>query len=135
MELTPRRNGEVLKGGEDETKSYLSGSVLVQNTLLELRPQAAGVSSQGGATGRSGEGAVAKGPGRVTSGDGTSAFVGRQSPPLDEALGHALMPPLGGDTENRRGTTRVKQAAAWRKWSVAMTGEALRRPTVGKPSV
>jgi hypothetical protein len=27
----------------------------------------------------------------------------------------------------------VLRAAAWRKWSQAMTGEALRRPTVGKP--
>jgi hypothetical protein len=32
-----------------------------------------------------------KEPGRETPGDGISAFVVRQSPPLDEALGKTLM--------------------------------------------
>jgi hypothetical protein len=41
----------------------------VQNTLLALR-MFAEVSSQGVATGRSGEGGVTKGPGKVTPGDG-----------------------------------------------------------------
>jgi hypothetical protein len=49
--------------------------------------QSAGVRSQGGVTGKSGEDAVAKGPGRDAPGDCTSASEARQSPLSDEALG------------------------------------------------
>ena len=46
----------------------------------------AGVCSQGGGTGWSGEVSVSKGPGRDTPGECTEANVRRQSPQADEAL-------------------------------------------------
>jgi len=72
----------------------------------------------------------------VTSGDGILACVVRQLPPLNEALsGNRISRPMTGEAECRKWTTGVMPAAAWRKWSYAMTGEALRRPTVGKPNL
>jgi hypothetical protein len=69
----------------------------------------------------------------VTPGDGISACVVCQSPPLDEALivDPDTIPPLdirlsvvdhGGVTCRRLETMALRQ-----------TGEILRRPTVGKP--
>ena len=52
----------------------------------------AGVCSQLSATGSAGEGGGTKGPGRETSGDGTSAGMVRQTPPLEEALTGILLP-------------------------------------------
>ena len=79
---------------------------------------------------------MTKGPGEVTPGDGILAYLVRQSPPLDEALtGARTSRPRSGDAECRRWTTWVLRAAAWRKWSQAMTGEVLRRPMVGKSSL
>ncbi len=75
------------------------------------------------------------GPGRETSGDGTSALMGRQSPSLDEAL--RVAPDLF-----TTGTCGFPGVAHWgvtccrlEKMVLSMTGEALRRPTVGKSSV
>jgi hypothetical protein len=65
-----------VKGGKNDAKAYLSESVLVQNSLLEPRYPSAGVRSQGGSTGGSGEGAVTKGPGRETLGDGIFGLRG-----------------------------------------------------------
>jgi hypothetical protein len=60
----------------------------------------------------------------------------RHSPPLDEALtGDRTSRPTTGEAECGSWTMRVMRAAAWRKWSGAMTGEALRRPMVGKPNL
>jgi hypothetical protein len=56
-------------------------------------------------------------PGRVTPGDGTSAFVVCQSPPLDEAL--VVDPdddPADGYTAIGGRTTGVMHVAAWRQW-------------------
>ena len=72
------------------TETYLCGSAPVQNFLLAPR-NFAGVSSQGGATGGTGEGTVTKGPGRKTPGDGSIGRRGAQAPPLAEASGIVLM--------------------------------------------
>ena len=94
------------------------------------------VSSQRVATGRTGEGGVTKGPGEVTWGDGISAYMVRQSPPLEEALTRVRTSrPTDGHADCRKWTMRVMRAAASRKWTRTMTGEALRRPTVGKPNL
>jgi hypothetical protein len=53
------------------------------------------VCSQPRATGGTGEGSWTKGPGGETLGDGISAGVVRQSPPLDEALTGTRIPASG----------------------------------------
>jgi hypothetical protein len=68
------------------TETYLCGSVPVQNFLLAPR-NVAGVSSQGGATGGTGEGTVTKGPGRKTSGDGNCGLRGTPSTALSRSVG------------------------------------------------
>jgi len=61
---------------------------------------------------------VLKEPGRKTLGDGISAFMGRQSPPLDEALGVNSDDLLfGGNAVIAGEPLRVLHVAAWRKWS------------------
>jgi hypothetical protein len=60
----------------------------------------------------------------------------RHSPPLDEALTRDPASRLPtGDADYRTEISWVFRATAWRKRSQAMTGEALRRPTVGKPNL
>ena len=54
-------------------KSYLCGSVPVQNILLELRIYQRGYAASASPTGGPEEGGVSKGPGRMTSGDCISA--------------------------------------------------------------
>lgn len=98
-------------------KAYLSGIAPVQNPLLELRTQRRRYAARTVATGRSGEGIVTKGPGRETPGDGISACVVRQLPPLDEAsrMPEILPSPVAADGRGR--TTGVMRVAAWRKRS------------------
>jgi hypothetical protein len=71
----------------------------------------------------------------VTLGDGTSAWVTYQSPPLDEVLRINLM-------IFPRMSIRVPSAGHWgdacrrlKKMALSQTGEILLRPTVGKPSL
>ena len=68
------------------TETYLCGSAPVQNSLLAPR-NFAGVSSQGGATGGTGEGTVTKGPGRKTPGDGSIGRRGTPSTALSRSVG------------------------------------------------
>lgn len=71
------------------------------------------VSSQRVATGRTGEGGVTKGPGKMTLGDGISAYMVRQSPPLEEALTRVRTSrPTDGHADCRKWTMRVLHAAA-----------------------
>jgi len=61
---------------------------------------------------------VMKEPGRKTPGDGISAFMVCQPPPLHEALG--VDPddlPSGSYAVTAGGPSRVMHVAAWRKWS------------------
>ena len=80
---------------------------------------------------------MTKGPGKVTPGDGIYGLLGVPLTALGRSADESpnLSPPLAGSADCRLGTNRVMRAAAWRKWSHAMTGEALRRPTVGKPNL
>ena len=79
---------------------------------------------------------AAKEPGRETSGDGISAFMVCQPPPLHEALEVAPDDLLSGSHAVIAGEpSRVMHVAAWRKRSQVMTGEVLRRPTVGRLNV
>jgi hypothetical protein len=95
------------EGPTNNAEAYLCESVLVQKSPLEPRPHAAGVCSQGDLTGVSGEEVVAKGPGGDARGDGISAGLKRQSPPLEEAPGTE---PVGlsavADTVSHGGSTR-----------------------------
>jgi len=65
------------------TETYLCESALVQNSLL-APCNFAGVSSQGGVTGGTGEDAVSKGPGRETSGDSSFGRPGTPSTALSQ---------------------------------------------------
>ena len=115
------------------TETYLCGSAPVQNSLLAPR-HFAGVSSQGGATGGSGEGTVTKGPGRETPGDSSFGRRGAPSTALSrKRRGSSCGSSRGRACGYRPRTTWVLPAAAWRKGSETMTGEVPRRPTVGKP--
>ena len=105
----------------------------MQNSLLAPR-NFAGVSSQGGATGGSGEGTVTKGPGRETPGDSSFGRRGTPSTALSrKRRGSSCGSSRGRACGYRPRTTWVLPAAAWRKGSETMTGEVPRRPTVGKP--
>jgi hypothetical protein len=68
------------------TETYLCGSAPVQNFLLAPR-NFAGVSSQGDATGGTGEGIVTKGPGRKTPGDGSFGRRGAPSTAFSRSVG------------------------------------------------
>jgi len=65
------------------TETYLCESALVQNSLL-APCNFAGVSSQGGVTGGTGEDTVSKGPGRETSGDSSFGRPGTPSTALSQ---------------------------------------------------
>ena len=74
------------KEGTDVNQS-LPGRDRTRSEISARTPRwSAGVCSQGGGTGRSGEASVAKGPGRDAPGECTEANVRRQSPQADEAL-------------------------------------------------
>jgi hypothetical protein len=80
-----KRRGEERRAA-CSTETYLCGSAPVQNFLLAPR-NFAGVSSQGGATGGTGEGTVTKGPGRKTPGDGSIGRRGTPSTALSRSVG------------------------------------------------
>ena len=61
---------------------------------------------------------MVKEPGRKTPGDGISAFMVCQTPPLREALGVDLDDLLSGSNAVIAGEPLgVMHVAAWRKWS------------------
>jgi len=107
-----------MKGGQTRnTEAYLCGSTLVQNTLLEPCAYQQGYAARVVSPESPEEGAVTKEPGRVTSGDGISAYKVCQLPPLNEALG---IQPCGFLWRRRRGYRRrtlwVMHVIAWGKW-------------------
>jgi hypothetical protein len=74
-------------------------------------------------------------PGRETPGDGISAEVVRQSPSLDEALGVPLTSPSSAIRKVDDGPLRCCMQPPGENGPEDVTGEALRRLTVGKPRV
>lgn len=59
---------------------------------------------------------MAKGPGRMTSGDCISAFRVRQLPPLSEALGSFLISSRFWEYGYQDRTRGVMHVTAWGKW-------------------
>ena len=76
-----------------------------------------------------------KEPGRVTSGDCISAFVGRQPPALGEALGTVLMVLAMWDIRLPASNHGGDACGRLKKMVLSYTGEALPRPTVGKSNL
>ena len=69
----------------NNVKAYLCGAAPVQNISLEPHHRMCGYAARAIATAVPEETIVSKGPGEMTSGDGTSAGRSRQPPSLGEA--------------------------------------------------